>query len=41
MKGKINLAAHQAEIDEHGRPRVVAELNGQEVKVVKLLGEFV
>lgn len=25
---------------EHWRPHIIAELNGQEVKVVKLLGEF-
>lgn len=29
-----------AQVTEHWRPRVVAELNGQEVKVVKLRGEF-
>ncbi|MBN8731929.1 MAG: cupin domain-containing protein [Acidobacteria bacterium] len=29
-----------ARVDEHWRPRVIAELNGQEVKVVKLRGEF-
>jgi len=27
-------------VTEHWRPRVIAELNGQEVKVVKLRGEF-
>jgi len=27
-------------IQEHWRPKVVAELNGQEVKLVKLLGVF-
>jgi mannose-6-phosphate isomerase-like protein (cupin superfamily) len=27
-------------ITEHWRPKVVAELNGQEVKLVKFLGEF-
>ena len=27
-------------ITEHWRPRVVAELNGQEVKLVKFQGEF-
>lgn len=27
-------------IREHWRPKVVAELNGQEVKLVKVLGEF-
>lgn len=38
---KVNLAAAFARIDEHWRPRVVAELNGQEVKLAKLRGEFV
>ena len=27
-------------ITEHWRPKVVAELNGQEVKLVKFQGEF-
>ena len=27
-------------ISEHWRPKVVAELNGQEVKLVKFQGEF-
>ena len=38
---KVNLADNLARIGEHWRPRVVAELNGQEVKLVKLRGEFV
>jgi mannose-6-phosphate isomerase-like protein (cupin superfamily) len=38
---KINLAEKFAQIDEHWRPRVVGELNGQEVKLVKFKGEFV
>jgi mannose-6-phosphate isomerase-like protein (cupin superfamily) len=38
---KINLAASFAQITEHWRPKVVAELNGQEVKLAKLKGEFV
>ena len=37
----VNLAAKLNEITEHWRPRVVGELNGQAVKVVKLQGEFV
>lgn len=28
------------QVHEHWRPHIIAELNGQEVKVVKLLGEF-
>ena len=38
---KINLTEKFALITEHYRPRVVAELNGQEVKLVKVRGEFV
>lgn len=37
----VNLAEKLALIDEHWRPKVVGALNGQEVKLVKLLGEFV
>ncbi|MBC7896365.1 MAG: cupin domain-containing protein [Cytophagaceae bacterium] len=37
---KVSLADKFAHITEHWRPRVVAELNGQEVKLVKVLGEF-
>ncbi len=37
---RINLSEKFAQITDHWRPCVVAELNGQEVKVVKLLGEF-
>lgn len=37
---KVNLKKKLAIIDEHWRPKVVGELNGQEVKVVKFLGEF-
>lgn len=36
----IDLATKFALIDEHWRPKVVAELNGQEVKLVKFKGEF-
>ena len=38
---KINLADKLAQISEHWRPKVVGELNGQEVKLVKFQGEFV
>lgn len=37
---KINLAEKFALINEHWRPKVVGELNGQEVKLVKFIGEF-
>ena len=38
---KINLASKLALFTEHWSPKVVAELNGQQVKLVKLQGEFV
>jgi mannose-6-phosphate isomerase-like protein (cupin superfamily) len=37
---KINLAEKFSLINEHWRPKVVGELNGQEVKLVKFQGEF-
>ena len=38
---KVNLAAKFGQIAEHWRPKVVGELNGQEVKLVKFRGAFV
>jgi mannose-6-phosphate isomerase-like protein (cupin superfamily) len=38
---KVNLDASLAAISEFWRPRVIAELNGQEVKVSKFKGEFI
>jgi mannose-6-phosphate isomerase-like protein (cupin superfamily) len=38
---KVRLANALAEFDEHWSPRIVGELNGQHVKLVKLVGEFV
>lgn len=38
---KINLAEKLALIDHPWSPRVAAEINGQHVRLVKLLGEFV
>ena len=38
---KVNLAEKLSLFDEHWSPKVVGELNGQHVKLVKLLGEFV
>lgn len=38
---KINLARKLSLIDEPWCPKVVAELNGQQVKIAKLRGEFV
>lgn len=37
----VNLANGFARIDEHWHPRIVGELNGQQVKLAKLKGEFV
>jgi mannose-6-phosphate isomerase-like protein (cupin superfamily) len=37
---KLNLDECFARIAEHWRPRVLASLNGQEVRLVKVLGEF-
>jgi len=38
---KVNLAEKLAGFSEQWQPRIVGELNGQHVKVVKLQGEFV
>ena len=38
---KVTLDAAFGRITEHWRPKVIAELNGQEVKAVKVKGEFV
>ena len=39
--GKINLRQKFSLFDDHWRPRIVAELNGQHVKLAKLEGSFV
>lgn len=36
----VDLAAKLAAFSEHWSPKVVGELNGQQVKLAKLLGEF-
>jgi len=38
---KANLEAKLSQIHEHWSPHVVAELNGQHVRLAKLRGEFV
>ena len=38
---KVNIEEKLALFDEHWKPKVVGELNGQHVKLVKFLGEFV
>lgn len=37
---KVDLAEKFASFSEHWSPKVVGELNGQQVKLAKLLGEF-
>ena len=38
---KVNLAEKLARFSERWQPKVVGELNGQQVKLVKFLGPFV
>lgn len=38
---KINLAEKLSLFSDHWNPRILAELNGQHVKLVKFKGEFV
>lgn len=38
---KVNLSDKFASFSEHWRPKIVSELNGQEVKLAKFKGEFV
>ena len=38
---KVSIGEKFALFDERWRPKIVGELNGQHVKLVKLLGEFV
>jgi mannose-6-phosphate isomerase-like protein (cupin superfamily) len=40
MPEKISLDQKFSLFDEHWRPRVVAQLNGQEIKLIKVQGEF-
>lgn len=40
MTDKISLAEKFASFSDHWSPRVAAELNGQEVKLAKVQGEF-
>ena len=37
---KVNLAEKFGAFTEHWRPKIVGELNGQEVKLVKFQGTF-
>jgi mannose-6-phosphate isomerase-like protein (cupin superfamily) len=38
---KVNLAEKFASFRDHWKPRIVGELNGQQVKLVRFVGEFV
>lgn len=38
---KVNLSEKMSLIRDHFNPRIAAELNGQQVKLVKFIGEFV
>ena len=40
MMNRINLDEKFGLFNEHWRPKVVARLNGQEVKIIKVKGEF-
>jgi mannose-6-phosphate isomerase-like protein (cupin superfamily) len=40
MPTKINLDDKFGLFSEHWRPKIIATLNGQEVKVIKVKGEF-
>ena len=40
MTAKINLSEKFSLFTEHWRPKVIAALNGQEVKVIKVKGQF-
>lgn len=41
MNRKVNLAEKFASFDDLWSPKIAAELNGQQVKLAKLQGEFV
>ncbi len=41
MPTKVNLEEKLAAFSDHWEPKIVGELNGQHVKVVKFQGEFV
>jgi mannose-6-phosphate isomerase-like protein (cupin superfamily) len=41
MLNKVNLAEKLSQITDHWKPRILCELNGQELKLVKVRGTFV
>jgi mannose-6-phosphate isomerase-like protein (cupin superfamily) len=40
MTNKVNLREKFDLFTEHWRPKIVASLNGQEIKIIKVLGDF-
>ena len=38
---KVNISEKLSQFSDHYNPRIIGELNGQYVKAVKLMGEFV
>jgi mannose-6-phosphate isomerase-like protein (cupin superfamily) len=40
MSAKVTLTEKFALFSEHWRPKVIARLNGQEIKLIKVQGEF-
>lgn len=38
---RVNLSSAFSSFDDQWSPKIIAELNGQHVKIAKLLGEFV
>ena len=40
MTNKININEKFSKFSEHWRPKIVAELNGQEFKLAKIKGEY-
>ena len=41
MTNKINLAEKLSQITDYWKPRILGELNGQELKLAKLRGTFI
>lgn len=37
---KVNISEKLNQIKDHWNPRIVAELNGQQIRLVKILGDF-
>ena len=38
---KVNISEKLSQFNDYYNPRIIGELNGQDVKAVKLMGEFV